>query len=172
MNTAECHPDREEIAIGLCAECLGEELRDQQEEIERAQTRDCSSCGERRGLDQFYGKSAVCKACRRLARYGLTHPGYDILVEEQDGSCAICGASATECVLQVDHDHEADEVRGLLCVAPATVPSVFFATICRSSDGLRSTWRPLPARCRVISTRVGAVASRARTGASDRVSRE
>jgi hypothetical protein len=117
MTTAECHPDREEIAIGLCAECLGEELRDQQEGIERAETRDCSSCGERRGLDQFYGKSGVCKACRRLARYGLTHPGYDILVEEQDGSCAICGASATECVLQVDHDHETDEVRGLLCGA-------------------------------------------------------
>ncbi len=54
--------------MGLCSECLAEELREQQEEIELEGTRVCSSCGDRRALDQFYGRSKTCKACRRLKR--------------------------------------------------------------------------------------------------------
>lgn len=52
----------------------------------------------------------------RFKAFGLTTEQYNELVEFQQGACAIC---RKPCVsgqrLSVDHDHETDEVRGLLC---------------------------------------------------------
>jgi hypothetical protein len=45
-------------------------------------------------------------------KYGMTPADRTVMVLEQDGRCAICGREAK---LVVDHDHETDEVRGLLC---------------------------------------------------------
>lgn len=52
-----------------------------------------------------------------LRKYGITREGYDRLLEEQDGVCAICrgprrGPGAT---FHVDHCHSSNRVRGLLC---------------------------------------------------------
>lgn len=56
---------------------------------------------------------------RKLANeYGLTPEGYQRIYEEQAGRCAICGdqsQSGSFVGLQVDHDHETGEIRGLLC---------------------------------------------------------
>ena len=55
-------------------------------------------------------------------RYGLTPEEYDQMHAEQDGKCAICGRTPAEAGgrwgrLVVDHSHETDEVRGLLCAS-------------------------------------------------------
>lgn len=54
----------------------------------------------------------------RLQLYGLTPDSYDALLDSQDSVCAICGSPGqlwAERNLHVDHDHETNEVRGLLC---------------------------------------------------------
>lgn len=43
--------------------------------------------------------------------YNLTKEQYDELLQLQGGVCAICSGPATD----VDHDHDTNEVRGLLC---------------------------------------------------------
>lgn len=54
---------------------------------------------------------------RRDAKvYGLQPGGYDMLLELQDGHCAICRrATGKTRRLSVDHDHKTGKVRGLLC---------------------------------------------------------
>jgi hypothetical protein len=48
------------------------------------------------------------------AKYGLTPEGFDQLLAEQHGACAVCGRKMGQ-DLHVDHDHKTNEVRGLLC---------------------------------------------------------
>lgn len=50
----------------------------------------------------------------RLVRvYGITEEDYANLLDEQNGSCAICKNSSSRLV--IDHDHESGKVRALLC---------------------------------------------------------
>jgi hypothetical protein len=53
---------------------------------------------------------------RRLSKYGLTPSDYQTLLKSQYGVCAICreppSANRRLCV---DHDHQDNSVRGLLC---------------------------------------------------------
>lgn len=46
-------------------------------------------------------------------RYGLTKEQYDEALAKQGGRCAICRKEGE--VLEVDHDHKTNLVRGLLC---------------------------------------------------------
>ena len=51
-------------------------------------------------------------------KYGLTEEGYLVLLQAQDGRCAICGNEQTDGrrdSLDVDHDHSTGQLRGLLC---------------------------------------------------------
>lgn len=50
-------------------------------------------------------------------RYGITVNDYDILLEKQNNSCAICGKHVSKLSrrLSVDHCHESNKIRGLLC---------------------------------------------------------
>lgn len=51
-----------------------------------------------------------------LKRYGTTSQEYDKLLEFQQGGCAICRQPPEEGKnLSVDHNHETNEIRGLLC---------------------------------------------------------
>ncbi len=54
-----------------------------------------------------------------LKRFGLSPEEYQLLLEKQDGRCAICDRTPEEVddgrMLAVDHDHETGEIRGLLC---------------------------------------------------------
>lgn len=46
--------------------------------------------------------------------YGLLREQYDAMLEEQEHKCKVC-VQTSKYRLHVDHDHETDEVRGLLC---------------------------------------------------------
>ena len=57
------------------------------------------------GHDRMVGKT-----------YGLKPGEYERIYQAQGGHCAICGwATGRSKRLAVDHDHETDRVRGLLC---------------------------------------------------------
>jgi hypothetical protein len=47
------------------------------------------------------------------SEYGITSEQYNVMYSAQNGQCAICGVS--KIILDVDHDHTTNEVRGLLC---------------------------------------------------------
>jgi hypothetical protein len=49
------------------------------------------------------------------SRYGIDQQGYENLLKSQGGGCAICGISAEEKQLYVDHCHATGRVRGILC---------------------------------------------------------
>jgi hypothetical protein len=46
--------------------------------------------------------------------YGLDAEEHERLLKEQEGRCAVCGR-VTKKDLSIDHNHETNEVRGLLC---------------------------------------------------------
>jgi|SRR5580693_2995387 hypothetical protein len=67
-------------------------------------------------------KFAAYRKYNLKTKYGLTPEQYDILLESQDGKCAICrrennGFSQSGRLqhFAVDHDHANGRVRGLLC---------------------------------------------------------
>lgn len=107
--------------------------------------RRCAMCREIRQLEDFYrnptnGKVfSYCRPCatayvkrvrrkgattdlNRQARLGITPRQVADLRYAQGGKCAICGSATSvlkdgqERSLDVDHDHETGEVRGLLCI--------------------------------------------------------
>lgn len=67
---------------------------------------------------EYHKKNPHRQRIRILAQYGLTEEGYDELLKNQNGACAICGKGRNEMKshLVVDHDHKTGKVRGLLCV--------------------------------------------------------
>ena len=53
-----------------------------------------------------------------VKKYGVTFARYAELLNEQNGCCAICHRpEPDDRMLDVDHDHETGEVRGLLCTS-------------------------------------------------------
>jgi hypothetical protein len=46
-------------------------------------------------------------------KYGITRAEYEDMLERQGGRCAICGVEPRR--FYVDHDHDTDTVRALLC---------------------------------------------------------
>ncbi len=90
----------------------------------------CSSCGndcERTSSGQRYcadcreNADTVIRKTRHLRDYGLSYEQYQALLKRQGGACAICMCSLPENIgyrsLDVDHDHQSGQVRGLLCTS-------------------------------------------------------
>lgn len=67
------------------------------------------------------GKYEVTARERRLKRkFGISQTEYDLILDSQDGKCAICGKPLYDKLnkrLSVDHNHDTGKVRGLLCSA-------------------------------------------------------
>lgn len=61
------------------------------------------------------GYAEYQRRARLRHRYGIEADEYDALLLAQGGCCAICGAKPGARSLDVDHEHEGDKVRGLLC---------------------------------------------------------
>jgi hypothetical protein len=86
----------------------------------------CRKCLIDKPLDAYHGdrrtanrKRTTCMDCRQKQRLvtNLTRTAYSLLLVAQDYKCAICGINASELTreLSVDHNHDTNEVRGLLC---------------------------------------------------------
>jgi hypothetical protein len=70
----------------------------------------------RRRMEQAAGKRRHIDRRKTLkAKYGLTVEAYDEMLVKQNGKCAICLLPPRNKYLDVDHCHDSDRVRGLLC---------------------------------------------------------
>lgn len=74
-------------------------------------------------LEYRAARREVFSAKQRERKYGITLAEYSEKVAAQGNLCAICGKPETECrggklkALGVDHNHETNEIRDLLCTA-------------------------------------------------------
>lgn len=89
----------------------------------------CKSCDRLARLEYVaknYEKSLMSQRSRNLKyRFGLTSDDYNRILKSQDGRCGICGKVESENKVYkardgskrfcVDHSHETNLVRGLLC---------------------------------------------------------
>lgn len=83
------------------------------------------SMGGKEYMDKYskeYYKKTMNPAKKREAhlksRFGITIDQYAIMLESQNGKCAICfneTANKKGKVFLIDHDHRTGRVRGLLC---------------------------------------------------------
>lgn len=60
-------------------------------------------------------KGQVNRMKEILKRHNLTLNEYDQMFEQQSGMCYICGQTEIGCRLCVDHNHQTNNIRGLLC---------------------------------------------------------
>ncbi|MCP4341354.1 MAG: hypothetical protein GY799_21365 [Desulfobulbaceae bacterium] len=106
-----------------------------EDQLQKGTLTECRSCGQSKQADEFYTKRAYgkvglsttrCKECERWYQiernFNITKGDYLDLLLQQSGDCAICGISLEAYRQQgyrdwfaVDHDHQTNEVRGLLC---------------------------------------------------------
>lgn len=87
------------------------------------QIRNCKSCG--REFAPLNHRQMCCKVCvpthgagSRWRQFGLTQPVYDAMLKEQGNACKICRVPFENLPtrqVHLDHNHETNEVRGLLC---------------------------------------------------------
>jgi hypothetical protein len=61
--------------------------------------------------------------------YGITIEDYDRILEDQGGTCAICGGGTSKRHFAVDHNHRNGRVRGLLCARCNTALARFMDNI-------------------------------------------
>ena len=94
----------------------------------------CDDCSRTLSVSEFYknrarsdGLQQNCKTCHRKRnrdwreielkrKYDMNGADYQMLFEAQNGQCAICGKAPNRTSLAVDHNHDTNEVRGLLCL--------------------------------------------------------
>ncbi len=73
--------------------------------------------GRQRALRKTPAYKAQYRASQLFRSYGLTVDAFDALLQSQDSKCAICKASTPgwHRDWHVDHNHETNTVRGILC---------------------------------------------------------
>src|SRR5688572_1964204 len=61
-------------------------------------------------------KKAMYVLKSQVKKFGLTAEDFWAMLERQNGKCAICNGDPNgQGRLHIDHDHETNRVRGLLC---------------------------------------------------------
>lgn len=115
---ATCHPELRHYAHGLCVDCY-----------QREHPKDMIKVRVRRSNYYQRNKKEIGRKNRRWFRdnpgreriyhlksnYGLTVEQFETMVKAQNEACAICHRKFETQTPSVDHDHETDIVRGLLC---------------------------------------------------------
>jgi len=125
------------LAYG-CKECINKKVREYQRDKNYLGNwknmhpyKICTKCKKEKPRNpNYFHKSKIhrdglhpwCICCNnkdKIARkYGISHKEYDKLFKENNNRCMICGRHKTESTyntLCIDHDHETEKVRGLLC---------------------------------------------------------
>ncbi len=80
----------------------------------------CPKCQRILPDSYFAANTKHCKICRRdydwQYRYGVSPEQYYEMWKAQGGKCKICGKELPDGeYLQIDHDKQTGEIRGLLC---------------------------------------------------------
>ena len=87
----------------------------------------CAGCSELKPISEFHPKGYLCKPCHRASckirhqkerfkKYGITRADFERMLHQQGNRCAICLCIDPEKTgWRVDHNHEFDFVRGVLC---------------------------------------------------------
>ena len=94
--------------------------------LRMTQSKVCYKCKDEKPISEFnrsqYDKSGhrnICRDCRNTHRAIIrsVKRDYALLLETQNGCCAICGKSEEENGqrLAIDHNHITHQVRALLC---------------------------------------------------------
>ena len=65
---------------------------------------------------KIFPKLKISKRRYHIKKYGISEEQYELLFNEQRGVCKICGLPEKGRNLAIDHNHETQEVRGLLCL--------------------------------------------------------
>jgi 5-methylcytosine-specific restriction endonuclease McrA len=118
----ECHHgERPRKALGLCETCYHRHLR--HSDPKYLEYRKTSKRNWKLRNPEKHNAGNRRRARKRREKIGshaynvtrkrkISYEEYQALVEKQAGLCAICGQQTT---LVVDHCHNSDQVRGLLC---------------------------------------------------------
>lgn len=56
-----------------------------------------------------------CKFCTNLSVHGLTYEKYQLIAQAQNNQCSLCDKSLDKVKINIDHNHDTGEVRGILC---------------------------------------------------------
>lgn len=80
----------------------------------------CRECSKKRLVKRDRINCEKTREQNILSKYGITSNEYDILLEEQNNKCAICGTDDPNNRWNrwhIDHCHKTNTVRGLLCTS-------------------------------------------------------
>jgi hypothetical protein len=115
------HPERRNYAHSKCHACYQSWRRTSTPEILKASL----ESGRRHSLalrsdpEKHEAHKALQRAARRESEFGLTSEQYDAALMTQERKCAICSSAFTEVAEGnppcIDHCHELNIFRGLLC---------------------------------------------------------
>jgi hypothetical protein len=121
-----CHPDRKHHAKGYCSSCYRVHCRSYGNNPVQAKCHPdrphkargmCESCYTAWKNRENPERLAHWSRAATLRVYGLTPEQYNVMYVAQSGLCAICKKPPKQGqVLHVDHDHQTERVRGLLCL--------------------------------------------------------
>lgn len=110
LTSASCHPDRPIRAKGLCDACYNHQWRRTTARKGDRETYDGAWNDRKREEHPWYFREMKMRVRYRIY---FTKKMYEAMYAEQEGRCLIC--DEWQPVLDVDHCHEANVIRGLLC---------------------------------------------------------
>jgi len=105
-------------------------LRERKEYLAKNSLKKCTKCNKEKSINEFHNssrrkdkKQCECKECMYLRSilndFNITQEQYYELYNKQNGVCAICHKKSfrknKETFLCIDHCHETNKIRGLLC---------------------------------------------------------
>ena len=100
---AKCHPEEKHYAKGMCRTCYLKSIN-----TDKRRKANNESATKYRAANKHKAKDGKLKA-----RYGIDRAQVQEMTEKQGNLCAICNNPMD--VPNVDHHHDTETVRGLLC---------------------------------------------------------